>query len=306
MVSAGCAAGLKHVTAACVAGGNPEKLLRIPDLTGFDKTEVVAPRSARSVYDHAIRNIGVKMITVESAEELERALNSRTAMIYLSAGGSGPLALENVARMAKPRDIPILVDAAAEVLTIPSVHLQRGATVVAYSGGKAICGPQCAGLLLGRKDILLSAWQASAPHHGPGPFYLRQPALADMVVEAIRYNAIELGHYRLWAFVVMPNHVHLLVTPVAPLPKITKSLKGITAKRANLMLALTGRSFWQEESYDHLVRHEGEFEKSRSYIEENPVRAGLVAEASKYRWSSAGWATGGSPADQGSAPPLLP
>jgi seryl-tRNA(Sec) selenium transferase len=168
MVSAGCAAGLKHVAAACVAGGNPEKLLRIPDLTGMDKTEVVAPRSARSAYDHAIRNIGVKMITVETAEELERALSPRTAMIYLSAGGSGPLSLENVARMAKPRDIPILVDAAAEVLTIPNVHLQRGATVVAYSGGKAICGPQCAGLLLGRKDILLSAWQASSPHHGPG------------------------------------------------------------------------------------------------------------------------------------------
>src|SRR5438105_15076668 len=97
MVSAGCAAGLKHVTAACVAGGNPEKLLRIPDLTGLDKTEVVAPRSARSVYDHAIRNVGVKMITVETGEELERALSPRTAMIYLSAGGSGAMALENVA-----------------------------------------------------------------------------------------------------------------------------------------------------------------------------------------------------------------
>ncbi len=137
-----------------------------------------------------------------------------------------------------------------------------------------------------------------------GPFYLRQPAVADMVVEAILFNAMELGHYRLSAYVVMPNHVHLLVTPVAPLPKIMKSLKGITAKRANLMLALTGRAFWQEESYDHLVRHEGEFEKIRSYIEENPVRAGLVAEASKYRWSSAGWATGGSPADQGVRPTI--
>jgi L-seryl-tRNA(Ser) seleniumtransferase len=171
MVSAGCAAGLKHVTAACVAGGNPEKLLRIPDLAGLDKTEVVAPRSSRSVYDHAIRNIGVKMITVDTAEELERALSPRTAMIYLSAGGAsnaGPLSLENVAAMAKSRNIPILVDAAAEVLTIPNVHLARGATVVAYSGGKAICGPQCAGLLLGRKDILMSAWQASSPHHGPG------------------------------------------------------------------------------------------------------------------------------------------
>jgi len=171
MVSAGCAAGLKHVTAACVAGGNPEKLIRIPDLTGFDKTEVVIPRSSRSVYDHAVRNTGVKIIVVDTAEELDDALSPRTAMIYLTAGGpsvSGALSLENVARMAKPRDIPILVDAAAENLTIPNVHLQRGATVVAYSGGKAIRGPQCSGLLLGRKDILMSAWQASSPHHGPG------------------------------------------------------------------------------------------------------------------------------------------
>src|SRR5215831_12347536 len=171
MVSAGCAAGLKHVTAACVAGGNPEKLLRIPDLTGLEKTEVVIPRSSRSVYDHAIRNIGVKVIMVDTAEELAAALNPRTAMIYLSAGGpstSGPLSLENVAKIAKPHNIPILVDAAAENLTIPNVHLQKGATIVAYSGGKAIRGPQCAGLLLGRKDILMSAWQASSPHHGPG------------------------------------------------------------------------------------------------------------------------------------------
>jgi L-seryl-tRNA(Ser) seleniumtransferase len=171
MVSAGCAAGLKHVTAACVAGGNPEKLIRIPDLTGFDKTEVVIPRSSRSVYDHAVRNIGVKIIVVDTAEELADALSPRTAMVYLTAGGpsvSGPLSLENVAKLAKPRDIPVLVDAAAENLTIPNVHLDRGATIVAYSGGKAIRGPQCSGLLLGRKDLLMSAWQASSPHHGPG------------------------------------------------------------------------------------------------------------------------------------------
>jgi seryl-tRNA(Sec) selenium transferase len=171
MVSAGCAAGLKHVTAACVTGGNPEKLTRIPDLAGFDKTEVVSPRYSRNVYDAAVRNIGVTMITVETPEELENALNPRTAMIYLTSGGpatSGPLSLENVAKIAQAKNVPILVDAAAEVLTIPNVHLQKGATVVAYSGGKAICGPQCAGLLLGRKDLLMSAWQASSPHHGPG------------------------------------------------------------------------------------------------------------------------------------------
>jgi REP element-mobilizing transposase RayT len=125
-----------------------------------------------------------------------------------------------------------------------------------------------------------------------GAFYLRQPAVADMMVEAIQYNASTLGHYVLHAFVVMPNHVHLLATPAVALPKLTKSLKGITAKRANAMLGLTGRPFWQEESYDHLVRHEREFEKIRDYIEGNPVRAGLVSETSEYRWSSAGWAKG--------------
>ena len=172
MVSAGCAAGMKHVTAACVTGGNPEKLIRIPDLSGFEKTEVVIPRSSRNSYDHAIRNIGVKIINVETLEEFENALNSKTAMIYMMAFGEAqsdePLTLEKVAAIAKPKNIPILVDAAAEILTIPNIHLQRGATVVAYSGGKALCGPQCAGLLLGKKDILMSAWQASSPHHGPG------------------------------------------------------------------------------------------------------------------------------------------
>jgi REP element-mobilizing transposase RayT len=135
-----------------------------------------------------------------------------------------------------------------------------------------------------------------------GAFYLRQPAVADMIVEAIQYNASILGHYVLHAFVVMPNHVHLLTTPGVALPKLTKSLKGITAKQANAMLGLTGKPFWQEESYDHLVRHEREFGRIRNYIEGNPVRAGLVSEAGEYRWSSAGWATGGSPADQGVRP----
>ena len=163
---------IKHVTAACVTGGNPEKLIRIPDLAGFDKTEVVIPRSSRNAYDHGIRNIGVKIITVDTIEELENALNRSTAMIYLMASDETepgqPFSLETVAGIAKKKNIPVLIDAAAEDLTIPNIHLQRGATVVAYSGGKALCGPQCAGLLLGKKDLLMSAWQASSPHHGPG------------------------------------------------------------------------------------------------------------------------------------------
>lgn len=126
-----------------------------------------------------------------------------------------------------------------------------------------------------------------------------------MVVEAIFYNAQCLEHYALHAFVVMPNHVHLLVTATVPLPQLTKSLKGITAKRSNAMLALTGKPFWQEESYDHVARNQREFDQIHRYIEENPVRAGLVDQAADYRWSSAGWATRGLPADQGVRPTVM-
>jgi uncharacterized pyridoxal phosphate-dependent enzyme len=172
IVTSGCAGALKHITAACVTGGNPEKLVRIPDLTGFDKDEVIIPRYSRNAYDHAVRNVGVKVITVETPEEMARAINPKTAMIYIitnHASDTGqPFSLEVIADIAKPQGIPVLVDAAAENLTIPPIHLERGATVVAYSGGKAICGPQCAGLVLGDKNLLMSTWQASSPHHGPG------------------------------------------------------------------------------------------------------------------------------------------
>ena len=163
MISAGCAAALKHAAAACISGGNPEKLIRIPDLTGIEKKEIIM--RSRTSYDHAIRNTGAKLITVTSAEEVGRAISPRTAMIFIMAGNPD---LPAIVELAKPLNIPILVDAAAEDLTIPNVHLQQGATMVAYSGGKALCGPQCAGLLLGRKDLIMSAWQASSPHHGPG------------------------------------------------------------------------------------------------------------------------------------------
>ncbi len=171
VVSSGCAGGMKLVTIAAVTGGNPEKLIRIPDLTGIEKNEVIIPRSSRNTYDHAVRNVGVKIITVNTQEELETAINPRTAMIYMMSGpadATGPLSLKAVAAAAKAKGIPVLVDAAAEALTLnPNVHLANGATVVAYSGGKAIRGPQSAGLLLGNKKLLMAAWQASAPHHGP-------------------------------------------------------------------------------------------------------------------------------------------
>ena len=135
-----------------------------------------------------------------------------------------------------------------------------------------------------------------------GPHYLRQPEIANMVVEAVHYNSTTLHHYQLHAFVVMANHVHLLITPTVALPKLTRSLKGITAKRANEMLGLTGAPFRQVESYDRLVRDATEFQRIHRYIENNPVRAGLVKQAADFPWSSAGWPARGAAADQGVHP----
>ena len=169
IITAGCCAALTHCTSAAIAGTNPERMQRLPDLTGM-KNEVIIPEYSRNVYDHAIRMVGTKIITVHNADELEKAFNERTVMAYILAGpgDEGPLGTTVVAEACKRHNVPLVVDAAAEILTIPNVHLQRGATAVAYSGGKCIRGPQAAGLLLGDKNWLQAAWVNSAPHHAFG------------------------------------------------------------------------------------------------------------------------------------------
>jgi len=171
LVSAGCAAGIAHTTAACVTGGNPDLHVRIPDLSGFPKDEVVIPKVSRNQYDQAVRSVGVRIIEVGDAAEYEAALGPKVAMVYIMANPrleSGPLTYDAVYSIAKKKNIPVFIDAAAEMLTIPNGHLQKGATFVGYSGGKCMRGPQCAGLILGRKDLLKAAWVSSAPHHGHG------------------------------------------------------------------------------------------------------------------------------------------
>jgi D-glucosaminate-6-phosphate ammonia-lyase len=170
MVTAGCAAALTHATVSCLVGADPEKLQRLPDLTGLEKNEVVMPRPSRNVYDYAIRMTGAKIVTPETRDEFLAALRPSTAMIALlgETMPKHPMKLEEMAEAARRKGIPILVDAAAERPTIPDVYLTQGADLVAYSGGKCLRGPQCAGLLLGRKDLVQAAWINSAPHHAFG------------------------------------------------------------------------------------------------------------------------------------------
>ncbi len=170
IVTDGCAAALTHATAACIAGGDPEKMQRLPKLEGM-KNQVIMPKHSRNQYDHAVRMLGVDVIEVDSPEELESAINSKTAMLMIMSSPrteSGLMSTENICKIARAKNVPVIVDAAAEFFTIPNKHLARGANMVAYSGGKCLRGPQSAGLLLGQKDLLQAAWINSAPHHAFG------------------------------------------------------------------------------------------------------------------------------------------
>jgi putative transposase len=109
-----------------------------------------------------------------------------------------------------------------------------------------------------------------------GPHWLKKPEIAERVVELMVEGDAQLGYFSLCAFVVMPNHIHILLTPKLELRRIMNGLKGATARDANRILNRTGKPFWQDESYDHCVRSDGEFGKICRYIENNPVSAGLV------------------------------
>ena len=120
-----------------------------------------------------------------------------------------------------------------------------------------------------------------------GPTWLKDVGLAKVVVDALHHGAEHLQLYRLSAYVVMSNHVHILIWPKALLPEITKAIKGFTARESNRILGRTGKKFWQDESFDHAVRTEDEFYRIVRYIEWNPVKAGLVESPEKWPSSSA-------------------
>ena len=169
MVTAGAASAATHATAGCIAGTDPEKMQRLPNLEGL-KNEVIMPKESRNVYDHATRTLGVKIIEVNSVEQLQSALSNRTAMVQVlgSHFGHAKFGLKEVAPIARKAGVPIFIDAAADYLIVPNPYIALGADMVAYSGGKIIRGPQTAGLLVGRKDLIRAAWANSAPHHAFG------------------------------------------------------------------------------------------------------------------------------------------
>jgi REP element-mobilizing transposase RayT len=125
-----------------------------------------------------------------------------------------------------------------------------------------------------------------------GPHWLADARVARAVAEKLLQGETGRAFYRLHAWVLMPNHVHLLLTPRVPLPATTRWLKGSSAREANRILGRTGQPFWKDESWDRWVRDGAEFSRVKRYIEQNPVSAGIVTAPELFRWSSR-W-TGGS------------
>ncbi|MBI2947866.1 MAG: selenocysteine synthase [Verrucomicrobia bacterium] len=167
LVTAGAAAALTLGTAACVAGKDQEKIRRLPDTAGM-KHEVIIQKSHRFAYDHAVRAVGTKLIEVETRQQLESAINERTAMMLFlnNADAKGQVRRKEFVEIGKQARIPTFNDAAADVPPPErlSEYVRLGFDLVTFSGGKGLRGPQCSGLLLGRKDLIEAAFLNGSPH----------------------------------------------------------------------------------------------------------------------------------------------
>lgn len=166
LVTSGCAAAITLGTAGCITGDDGERIRRLPDTRGM-KNEVLLPKGHRFVYDHAVRAAGVQIVEAASAEELERKVSARTAMLfYLNHEAPASISREDFVAVGRQAGVPTLIDAAADLPPADNLHrFQRmGFDLVAFSGGKGLRGPQCSGLLLGRKDLVAAAYLNGSPH----------------------------------------------------------------------------------------------------------------------------------------------
>jgi L-seryl-tRNA(Ser) seleniumtransferase len=166
MVTSGAAGALTVGTAACITGSDQQKIQRLPDVTGM-KNEVLIQKSHRYGYDHAIRATGARLVEIETASELEAAANDRTAMMlfFNDAGPRGQISDSEWVRLGKKLNVPTFNDAAADVPPVENLskYVKMGFDLVTFSGGKGIRGPQSAGLLLGRKDLVAAARLNTSP-----------------------------------------------------------------------------------------------------------------------------------------------
>jgi L-seryl-tRNA(Ser) seleniumtransferase len=237
-VTTGASGGLLLATAACMTGTDPARIRSLPDTTGM-RNEVVILRTHRNLFDQAIRTAGATLVEVglvytdrAKAWELEGALNERTAAIFFnvcSEAYRGSLPLQDVVCIAKRHGIPVIVDAAAELPPVANLHryTDMGADLVLFSGGKDIRGPQSAGLILGRSDLVEACSLNSSPNDAVGrPLKVSKEILVGMLVALEVYLAEDQeARSRLWS-----TQATYLVSQLAGVPGIEAdviSLEGL-------------------------------------------------------------------------------
>src|SRR5271170_733140 len=167
LVTSGAAAAIQSGLAGILTGGNEALIRQLPDLTGM-KSEVIIQKSHRNPFDHQLRSTGIKLIEIETLDQFRAAVNERTAMLHFSnfANAAGQIKVDEWVKLAKQYNVPCMNDAAAD--TPPVSHLwdytNMGYDLVTFSGGKAMRGPQCAGLLIGRKELVANALANNSPN----------------------------------------------------------------------------------------------------------------------------------------------
>lgn len=225
MVTAGAASALTLGTAACITGTNPDFIRRLPDTTGM-KNEVIIQKSHRFGYDHAVRNCGVRLVEVDSREELERAINERTAMmLFLNANEPvGKIQAEEFVELGRKHRIPTFNDCAADVPPVENLskYTKMGFDLVTFSGGKGLRGPQSAGLLLGRKDLIEAARLNTSPYAdtiGRGMKVNKEEMLAMMVAVELYLKRDHAADWREWE-----RRVKLIADYAGSVPGVTTEI----------------------------------------------------------------------------------
>jgi uncharacterized pyridoxal phosphate-dependent enzyme len=204
IATTGCEAAICLATIACIAGTDIERCQALPYIKGRD--QVIIPKHSRNPYDVGARMVGAEIVEVDSAEEFRAKISPRTAMVYIMSSPAtekGPMSIRNLCAIAKEKGIPVFVDAAAEEPLNPNIHIAAGATLVGYSGGKCMRGPQSSGMLIGQKDLCKAAYYQAAPHHCYGRAFKCSKEEAMGLLAAVeqwykRDHAAEQREWRSW------------------------------------------------------------------------------------------------------------
>jgi uncharacterized pyridoxal phosphate-dependent enzyme len=237
IVTTGCEAAIAVATVACICGTDPERAQAMPYIKA--RNQVIIPKYSRNPYDFGIRMSGPEIVEVETDEDLRARISEHTAMIYVLSGPRAfeePLSIKTVCAIAKEKNIPVFVDAAAEEPIVPNIHFAAGATLVAYSGGKCMRGPQAAGVLLGPKDLCSAAFWNAAPHHNWGRALKVGKEEAMGMLAAVRqwYKRDHEAEQKQW--LAWDNYI---ADAVKDIPSVTTQVKMPDADLSNRAPTLT-------------------------------------------------------------------